>query len=71
MFIRRDVVKATYERALASGDKNVWFINGASLITTEGTVDRCHPTDLGFTQIADGIEPVLRVALDRYTKNGI
>ena len=69
--IRRDIIRRTYMNAASAGDKNVWFVNGASLITTEGTVDRCHPTDLGFTQIADGIEPVLRVALDRYTKNGI
>ena len=69
MRARRDVIHRTYLNAASAGDKIVWFIDGASIITTEGTVDRCHPTDLGFTQMANGIEPVLRVALERSAKN--
>ena len=46
---------ATYENALASGDKNVYFIPGYELMEfagEEGSVDLCHPTDLGFTSMA-------------------
>lgn len=66
--LRRETVRRTYNNAIAAGDTNVWFINGATLMTTEGTVDRCHPTDLGFTLMADGIEPLLREALEKASK---
>ena len=65
---RRTIIHRTYMNAVTAGDKNVWFIDGATIITTEGTVDHCHPTDLGFTQMANGIEPVLRVALEKTRK---
>ena len=53
---RRDVIKATYENALASGDKNVYFIDGADLnVTGDATVDGCHPNDLGFYRMAEKI----------------
>ena len=71
MFIRRDVVKATYERALASGDKNVWFIPGDELCSKVGnefTCDHTHPTDLGFYLMANTIEPTLREMLEKVSK---
>ena len=49
---RAAVVRETYERAIAEGDKNVYFIDGKELF--EGvdrgscTVDLSHPNDLGF-----------------------
>ena len=52
---RIDVAKATYENAAKAGDKNVYFIPGYELMEyagEEGTVDLCHPTDLGFASIA-------------------
>jgi len=52
---RRAVVLATYEAALARGDKNVYFLDGSALmklVKSEGTVDSCHPTDLGFWSMA-------------------
>ena len=60
---RLEIVRKTYRNAVAAGDKNVWFINGMTLfdeIDGNGTVDRCHPTDLGFWSMANKIEPVLR-----------
>ena len=66
---RREIIRTTYENAVAAGDKNVYFIDGATLITTESMVDRTHPTDLGFTLMADGIEPVLRLALESTAEN--
>ena len=57
--LRRDVVYNTYLNALKSGDRNVAFIDGASLFAGENrdacTVDSCHPNDLGFLRMADRI----------------
>lgn len=61
--LRRDIIETTYKNAVAAGDRNVYFIDGSSLMRftggNEGTVDNCHPTDLGFRRIADGISEVL------------
>lgn len=65
---RRDVVKATYESAVAAGDKNVYFIDGE---TFYGETDRnlcscdgCHPNDLGFYRMACTIRPILKQMLE-------
>jgi len=52
---RLEIIKKTYENAKAAGDKNVYFIDGRDLCKLcgdEGTVDNCHPTDLGFFSMA-------------------
>ncbi len=54
-FARLEIIKKTYENAKAAGDKNVYFIDGRDLCKVcgnEGTVDNCHPTDLGFFSMA-------------------
>lgn len=60
---RRNVIAASYEKALASGDKNVYFIDGAEVFTTfntdECTVDGIHPNDLGFWRMAEAVKDVL------------
>ena len=64
---RRDIIKATYENALSSGDKNVYFIDGGSIFDGEFsdacTVDSVHPNDLGFSRMASAVLPVLKKAL--------
>ena len=64
---RRTVIKSTYENALASGDKNVYFLDGQDFFGKAErelcTVDRCHPNDLGFYRMAEVVEPVLREML--------
>ena len=64
---RRQVILETYLNALAAGDRHVYFVDGEGLFGNrnreECTVDGCHPTNLGFLRMADGIEPVLRRAL--------
>lgn len=64
---RRDVIRKTYENALSAGDRNVYFIDGATLFGTENrdacTVDRCHPNDLGFYRMYQTCLPVLKKAL--------
>ena len=55
---RLKIIKSTYENAVASGDKNVYFISGRELMKLcgdEGTVDNCHPTDLGFYSMAKAL----------------
>ena len=55
---RREVIRKTYENARARGDKNVYFIDGEALTAlcgNEGTVDGCHPTDLGFFSEAQAL----------------
>lgn len=53
---RRNVVAESYERAIALGDKNVYFADGqkyfADIFADGGTVDGCHPTDHGFRIMA-------------------
>jgi len=66
---RREVVRATYDAAVAARDKNVYFIDGE---TFYGEADRnicsadgCHPNDLGFYRMAGVIRPVLKEILDK------
>jgi len=59
---RQNIVKATYENALAAGDKNVYFIDGPTLMAIakdDGTVDRSHPTDFGFYSMAVAVGDVI------------
>ena len=51
---RSDIVYQTYKSALERGE-NVYHIYGSELMElcgNEGTVDGCHPTDLGFFSMA-------------------
>jgi hypothetical protein len=56
---RRDIIYTTYKNAVDSGDKNVYFIDGSQLFygkyAFDCLVDYCHPTDLGFTHMADAV----------------
>ena len=53
---RTSIVRETYESAIASGDKNVYFIDGHELFEDKyrelSTVDGIHPTDIGFLSMA-------------------
>lgn len=65
--LRRDVVKKTYENAVARGDKNVYFIDGETLFGNEYrqfmTMETCHPNDLGMMSMAKNVYPVLKKIL--------
>lgn len=59
---RREVIKATYDNAVLSEDKNVYFIDGEELWGTRWdlcSVDGLHPNDTGFLMMADRIEKTL------------
>lgn len=66
---RRAIIKATYDKAIAEGDKNVYFIDGADVYPAEyrGSclVDGTHPNDLGMYFVANAIYPVLKEALTK------
>lgn len=65
---RLEIIKKTYTDALAAGDRNVYFIDGPTLMKlakNEGTVDGCHPNDLGFYSMAKVLIPPLRKILKR------
>lgn len=62
MQARCEIVKETYENMINRGDKNVYFVENAELnrlCGSDGTVDGCHPTDLGFVSMAEAIGKVL------------
>ena len=62
---RRQVVLATYEQALARGER-VYFVDGEKIseafsFAGDGvTVDGCHPNDLGFACVAAALEPIFK-----------
>lgn len=57
------IIKKTYENALARGDRNVYLIDGPTLMAlcgNDGTVDNVHPTDFGFHSMAVAVTKVLK-----------
>ena len=64
---RREIIRKTYLDAVSRGDRNVYFIDGATLFDIVDrdacTVDGTHPNDLGFYRMYETILPVLRRAL--------
>ena len=66
---RREIVFRTYRNAFATGDRNVFFINGEELFgDTEReacTVDRTHPNDIGFYRMARRIYTTLMSIYDK------
>ena len=69
---RAEIIHATYQRALDSGDKNVYFVDGRKFFGDRGALcscDDCHPNDLGFYMMAQAVEPIVKEILEsRYGK---
>lgn len=70
---RFSVIRQTYENALQSGDKNVYLLDGAcffddAVCINDPTVDRVHPTDLGFFLMARAMEPCLKAILEKQNR---
>lgn len=66
---RRDVIKTTYENAVAQGDKNVYFIDGELFFKDFKDKELCfidtiHPNDLGFHKMAEVVEPLIKKILE-------
>ncbi len=68
-FNRVNIVKETYDAAIAAGDKNVYFIDNTDLFRFPMkdlfTVDALHPNDLGQFFMAQEVYKTLAVALKR------
>lgn len=63
---RRRIIFDTYTNAKNSGDNNVYFINGFDLFPNRDcTVDGCHPTDYGFSFMAEKIGGVIEEILKK------
>ena len=63
---RADVIKATYENAVARGDKNVYFLNGSGVISKVrdfALADNVHPADIGFYAMYEALSPILKKVL--------
>lgn len=63
---RLEIIKTTYENAVNSGDKNVYLLEGKKLFELagcDGSVDNCHPNDLGFASMAKALGDVLEKIL--------
>ncbi len=63
---KAQIIKNTVLNAKKSGDEHVYFINmndylGQKGVLNEGSVDKCHPNDLGFYFMADAIEEIIEV----------
>lgn len=55
---RKKIIYKTYTDAKESGDKNVYFLDGEELFAEcedFGTVEGCHPNDIGFLYIANAV----------------
>lgn len=67
--VRRGIIERTCKNAFSRGDRNVYFIDGSLMMRTfggdNGTVDGCHPTDLGFMCMAKVIGATLKNVLGR------
>ena len=59
---RRSIIMQTYLNALKSGDKRVYFVDGASIFAGDErdacTVDGIHPNDIGFYRYFQTLLPI-------------
>jgi lysophospholipase L1-like esterase len=63
---KRNVIRKTYKKMIAEGDKNLSLIEGYSLLgpnEVDGLVDGSHPNDLGFQLMADRLAPIIAKTL--------
>ena len=63
-------MRATYDEAVAAGDRNVYFLDGKTYFADledwrAATLDGCHPNDFGFYLMYRTILPVLMKMLGR------
>ena len=62
--LRRDAIIDSFRRAYGTGDKLVYYIDGAGIFAGEYegccTVDKTHPNDLGFMLMSESITAVIK-----------
>jgi len=64
---RLDIIKETYDKALAEGDTNIYLIDGSKIFRNKGlidlyTSDYIHPNDLGIYNLALGVYDAINSA---------
>jgi len=66
-YTRREIIMETFNNAVKSGDKNVYFIDGEGLWKDINccSVDTTHPNDYGFVCMAEKIGNVIGKILNR------
>ena len=61
---RNRIIYDTYEKAVAAGDKNIYFIDGRELLlpgaVEHSLIDNLHPTDLGFFGMYNRMLPMMQ-----------
>lgn len=64
---KNKIFSAEVSKLKGEGVKNLIYVSGERLFGTDGssTVDGIHPTDLGFTMVANALEPVLKDLLHK------
>jgi lysophospholipase L1-like esterase len=66
--IRRDIITESYNKGVAGGDGNLYFIDGGTFFRKKNadccTVDGIHPNDLGFMRMAETVTPLMKKILD-------
>jgi hypothetical protein len=65
-----DILRAIYEELKAQGDHHLYFLSNHGMLgsDTEGTVDGCHPNDLGMMRQALSFAAFLEPILAQYAK---
>ena len=65
--VRREHIKSNYEKGVAAGDKNLYFVDGYEIFegNYDCTVDGCHPTDLGFYFMAKHIGAKVKEVIEK------
>jgi hypothetical protein len=64
---KRDVIRRTYKKLVAAGDKKLSLVEGYSLLgpnDADGLVDGSHPNDLGFQLMAHRLAPIIAKTLN-------
>lgn len=58
-------LRAEYDKLVKAGDKNLYYFEAKDILgdCVEGTVDNYHFTDLGFTEFAKNMYPLLKKLL--------
>jgi len=71
--LKNKILSDEYAKLRRESIPNIYYIKNDGLLSNEGnaTVDGVHPTDLGFWQMTNTLEPILRAILTRSeTKQG-
>jgi lysophospholipase L1-like esterase len=62
----RAAFKVAYQELLDAGVEKLFYVDGESLLQGDDTTDGSHPSDLGFFNQANAVEPALKAALESY-----